>query len=171
MKITHNINDIKSAQNVKCAKKQATQSFLHSSVFTFCLLICASLLFIACGKKEAPLPQKIDHLFTFQNVYVYQNQVGSLTVMGTVTGARNNVQGLKLEIEGYDESCPTCPFVPAESFAIDPRNMWNSNMPTEFSFTVMPTMTSSSYRWRLTGYNVINGLPEVRTPVLNVQSQ
>lgn len=145
--------------------------FFRAPFCVLSLILCTSIIFLACGKKEAPLPQKINHLYAFHDVYVYQNTVGSLTVMGTISGAHNNVQGLKLEIEGFDETCPTCPFVPVESFAIDPREMWDNQMPTEFSFTVMPTLPSSSYRWRLIGYNIIAGLPEVRTPVLTVQMQ
>lgn len=132
-------------------------------------LLCASSILFACGRKEAPLPQKINHLFAFQDVYVHLTSTGAMTVMGSVTGAINNVQGLKLEIEGYDDTCPTCPFVPVESFAIDPREVWNNNMPQEFTFTVMPTISSHSYRWRLIGYNIITGLPEVRTPILEIQ--
>lgn len=158
-------------QDTSNPTRQNQHAFLRMPLYAMCLILCASFVIFACGRKEAPLPQKINHLFAFQNVYVYHTQAGALTVMGTITGALNNVQGLKLEIEGFDDTCPTCPFVPAESFVIDPRNMWNSHIPSEFSFTVMPTMPSTSYRWRLIGYNVITGLPEVRTPVLPVQDQ
>ena len=154
-------------------KKGKYMNFLAKNrqiVASFVLLIIFSTIMGACGRKGAPLPQKVDQLYSFQDVYVYQNSAGSLTVMGTINGARQNTQALVLEIEGYDENCSTCPFVPVESFPIDPRAEWNSDVPREFSFTIMPTKLFTAYRWRLVGHNSIAGLPTVATPVLKLEA-
>jgi len=139
-------------------------------VVIFSFLVVFSITISACGRKAPPLPQKISQLYSFQNVYVYLNPAGSLTVAGSIAGARKNVQALVLEIEGYDENCSTCPFVPVESFDISAREMWNDEIPRDFSFSVMPTKQFKSYRWRLVGYNGISGLPNVATPVLKIQA-
>lgn len=145
--------------------------FKKTKIMTaFFIVLMFSIAIMACGKKGPPLPQKINQLYSFQDVYVHLNSVGSLTVMGTINGARRNVQALVFEIEGYDDSCPTCPFVPVESFVINPGTAWNNNTPKEFSFTVMPTKHSTAYRWRIIGHNSIVGLPTVVTPVLKVQA-
>ena len=144
-------------------------SFSKNIKIVFAILFLFTVVISACGRKEAPLPQRIDQLYSFQNVYVYLNPVGSLTVVGTINGAKKNVQALVLEIEGYDETCSTCPFVPVESFSMNPREMWNDIVQSEFSFTVMPTKQFNVYRWRLVGHNGISGLPNVATPVLKVE--
>lgn len=155
---------------VKKGKKMSSLLKRTKIMISFFIVLMFSIGIVACGKKGPPLPQKINQLYSFQDVYVHLNSAGSLTVMGTINGARQNVQALVLEIEGYDENCSTCPFVPAESFAIDPRAVWDSNIPQEFSFTVMPTKQFVAYRWRVVGHNSILGLPTVVTPVLKAQT-
>ena len=155
------------------AKQGESMSFLPKQIMTIiglAFLVVFSVAVSACGRKEPPLPQKINQLYSFQNVYVYLNPTGSLTIMGTISGARKNVQALVLELEGYDENCSTCPFVPVESFDINSREMWNNEIPREFSLTVMPTKQFKAYRWRLVGHNSISGLPNVTTPVLKVEA-
>ncbi len=132
-------------------------------------IITISVFLGACGRKNAPLPQKVDQLFSFQNVYLYANEALTLTLMGEISGAKENVQTLELQLEGYDETCPSCPFMPLESFSIRPSDTWPNGLPNSFSFTVMPTSQAKSYRWRLVGHNSISGLPEVLTPVLKLE--
>ena len=141
---------------------------IHLLISLTCLIVFSAMI-ASCGRKGPPLPQKMSQLYSFQDVYVHQNPLGTLTIEGVINGARENVQALVLEIEGYDESCLTCPFVPAESFNIEFRETWNNTVPREFSFTVMPTKLFEQYRWRLIGHNNISGLPNVVTPVLKVQ--
>ncbi len=125
---------------------------------------------IACGKKEAPIPQKTDQLFSFQDVYVHMNEEGSLSVVGSINGTRKNVQALELQIEGYDEACPTCPFVPVEVFTVNPRETWEGIIPADFSFTVLPAKQFRAYRFRLIGHNNIAGLPQIMTSVLKIEA-
>ncbi len=141
-----------------------------SHLLIISIIIFSLLALTSCGRKSAPLPQKINQLFSFQNVYVYADDVGTITVMGEISGAKQNVQALELQLEGYDETCPTCPFLPVESFSIRPADKWPSGIPNNFSFTIMPTKQFKSYRWRLVGYNHISGLPEVLTPVLKLEA-
>lgn len=51
--------------------------------FYFFAVLCLIILCAACGKKGDPLPQKVDQLFSLQNVFVVYNPEGTLTVQGT----------------------------------------------------------------------------------------
>lgn len=133
------------------------------SYITF-IFIC--LVSIGCGRKSLPIPQKINQLFSLQDVFVYLNSDGTLTVQGKVRGAIINVQSILLELEPINENCPTCPFIPLEKF--NKRSEMISLSTGHFSFTVMPAKRVMTYRWRLVGYNIISGLPEVHSPVLTI---
>ena len=128
----------------------------------FCCLLLGTVL--ACGKKGDPLPQRIDQLFSWRNVFVTLTPEGGLSVAGSVSGAVRNVQSMKLEVEPLDDACPTCPFIPLEIFPVSLNEAWEGSGPS-FSFTVFPVTKASAYRWRLVGQNVVPSLPEVLSPV------
>lgn len=133
-------------------------------IYAVCFLaLCFLFTQTACGKKGAPLPQESDRYFAFQNISLQVNSVGALTVMGTVTGNIKNIQGITFEIEAFDETCPTCPFVPTQSVVLNARNIINGN--GDFSETVFPAQKADGYRWRLVGHNLYAGVPDVRSPV------
>lgn len=129
-----------------------------------CLLICC----VACGKKGDPLPQKVDQLFSLQNVFMVYNPEGTLSVQGALVGAIENVQAFTLEIEAVDEDCIGCPFVPAEKYAKTPQEVWGQGRSSQFAFSVLPHTQSNVYRWRLVVYNAVSGLTNAVTPVYKV---
>ena len=131
-------------------------------VFVFCFAL------VACGKKGDPLPQKVDKLFSLQDVFASVNPEGTLTVMGTVIGAKQNVQSFTLELEAVDEDCIGCPFVPAERYTKTPAETIVNTRTGEFSITVLPATKSSVYRWRIVARNSVSGLPSAVTPVFKV---
>lgn len=122
----------------------------------------------ACGKKGDPLPQKIDQLFSLQNVFATINPEGTITVMGTVVGSKENAQSFTLELEPVDEDCIGCPFVPAERFTKTPAEALVNKEKGEFSITVLPSRVSNIYRWRVVVRNSVSGLPSVATPAFKV---
>lgn len=136
-----------------------------------CFLFICSIFFIsACGKKNYPLPQKTDELFSFQNVFAELMPDSSIQVNGEIIGAIENLQAIVLETQALDESCATCPFVPLESFPINPTDIWQAE--NTFSFVVQPKTKNivPIYRWRIIGHNAISGLPTVISPVLLTQT-
>ncbi len=134
----------------------------------FFALLLFAVLTAACGKKGDPLPQKVDQLFSLQNVFVTYNPEGTLTVQGTVVGAIASVQAFSLELEAVDEDCIGCPFVPAEKYTQTPEEVWGGVRRADFGFTVYPHTRSTVYRWRLTVHNAVSGLPNAVTPVYKV---
>ena len=122
-------------------------------LFSLCCIVCLFCL-VSCGKKGDPLPQKINQLFSLQNVFVTYNSEGTLTVQGSIVGAL--------------EDCIGCPFVPAEKYARIPEEVWGGVRAQDFGFTVFPHTMSTVYRWRLVVYNSVSGLPNVMTPVYKV---
>lgn len=136
--------------------------------FSLLFLIVFAVFAAACGKKGDPLPQKIDQVFSLQNVFMTYNPVGTLTVQGSVVGAVESVQAFLLEIEAVDENCIGCPFIPAEKYAKTPGEVWGGARKKDFSFTVFPHTQSAAYRWRLVVHNSVSGLPNAVTPVYKV---
>lgn len=136
--------------------------------YSFFVLCCLLIFCAACGKKGDPLPQKVDQLFSLQNVFVMYNPEGTLSVQGTVVGALENVQAFTLELEAVDENCIGCPFVPAEKYSKTPQEVWGDFRSSQFSFSVLPYTQSNTYRWRLVVYNAVSGLTNVVTPVYKV---
>ena len=136
-------------------------------LFSLCCIVCLFCL-VSCGKKGDPLPQKINQLFSLQNVFVTYNSEGTLTVQGSIVGALENVQAFSLELEAAAEDCIGCPFVPAEKYARIPEEVWGGVRAQDFGFTVFPHTMSTVYRWRLVVYNSVSGLPNVMTPVYKV---
>lgn len=136
--------------------------------YHFFAVLCLIILCTACGKKGDPLPQKIDQLFSLQNVFVLYNPEGTLTVQGTLVGAIENVQAFTLELEAVDENCIGCPFVPAEKYSKTPQEVWGQGRSSQFSFSVLPHTKSNVYRWRLVVYNAVSGLTNAVTPVYKV---
>lgn len=136
--------------------------------FYFFAVLCLIILCAACGKKGDPLPQKVDQLFSLQNVFVVYNPEGTLTVQGKLVGAIENVQAFTLELEAVDENCIGCPFVPAEKHSEMPQEVWGASRSPQFSFSVLPHTQSNVYRWRLVVYNAVSGLTSAVTPVYKV---
>lgn len=136
--------------------------------YCFFAVLCLILCCAACGKKGDPLPQKVDQLFSLQNVFVIYNPEGTLTVQGTIIGAVENVQAFTLELEAVDEDCIGCPFVPAEKHSETPQEVWGNSRNSQFSFSVLPHTQSNVYRWRLVVYNAVSGLTNAVTPVYKV---
>ncbi len=134
-------------------------------LFIILTLFLMTITVFACGKKTNPIPQKTNQLFSFQDVYAYLNEVGTITIVGNISGMVENVQAIELELEGFDENCPTCPFIPAEKFSLTPIDQRTKEISRSFSYTVFPTKQFKSYRWRLVGYNGIAGLPNIMTTV------
>lgn len=137
-------------------------------IFNMFCVLCMFAALAACGKKGDPLPQKIDQLFSLQNVFMTYNPEGTLTVQGTVAGSVASVQAFVLQVEAVDEDCIGCPFVPAEKFTRRPEEVWGGNRRADFSFTVFPHEKSSVYRWRLIVHNSVSGLPNAATPVYKI---
>ena len=106
-------------------------------LFSLCCIVCLFCL-VSCGKKGDPLPQKINQLFSLQNVFVTYNSEGTLTVQGSIVGALENVQAFSLELEAAAEDCIGCPFVPAEKYARIPEEVWGGVRAQDFGFTVFP---------------------------------
>lgn len=136
--------------------------------YSFILALCLFILCAACGKKGDPLPQKVDQLFSLQNVFVVYNPEGTLSVQGTIVGALENVQAFTLELEAVEEDCIGCPFVPAEKHSQSAYEVWGGVRSSEFSFSVYPHERSTVYRWRLVVYNAVSGLTNAVTPVYKV---
>ncbi len=136
-------------------------------LFSLCCIVCLFCL-VSCGKKGDPLPQKINQLFSLQNVIVTSYSEGTLTGQGSIVGALENVQAFSLELEAAAEDCIGCPFVPAEKYARIPEEVWGGVRAQDFGFTVFPHTMSTVYRWRLVVYNSVSGLPNVMTPVYKV---
>lgn len=138
------------------------------SFFTVLAVLCLCAALTACGKKGDPLPQKVDQLFSLQNVFMTYNPEGTLTVQGTVVGSVASVQAFTLQVEAVEEDCIGCPFVPAEKFSRRPEEVWGGIRSNDFSFTVFPHDKSTVYRWRLIVHNAVSGLPNAITPVYKV---
>lgn len=136
--------------------------------YSLFFLIVLAVFAAACGKKGDPLPQKIDQVFSLQNVFMTYNPEGTLTVQGSVVGSLESVQAFLLEIEAVDENCIGCPFIPAEKYAKTPNEVWGDGRKKDFSFTVFPHTQSGAYRWRLVVHNSVSGLPNAVTPVYKV---
>ena len=122
----------------------------------------------ACGKKGDPLPQKVNQLFSLQNVFIIYNPEGTLSVQGTIVGAIQNVQAFTLELEAVDEDCIGCPFVPVEKHSETAQAVWGDRRHSQFSFSILPHAKSNVYRWRLVVYNAVSGLTNAVTPVYKV---
>lgn len=136
----------------------------YSFVITLCLLVFCT----ACGKKGDPLPQKVNQLFSLQNVFIIYNPEGTLSVQGTIVGAIQNVQAFTLELEAVEEDCIGCPFVPAEKHSETAQAVWGDRRHSQFSFSILPHTKSDVYRWRLVVYNAVSGLTNAVTPVYKV---
>ena len=134
----------------------------------FVLFLLISIGLFACGKKGDPLPQKIDQLFSLQNVFANINPEGTITVMGTVVGSKENAQSFTLELEPIEEDCIGCPFVPTERFTKTPAEAMVNRGTGEFSITILPSTQSNIYRWRVVVRNSVSGLPSVVTPAFKV---
>lgn len=141
---------------------------MKKNIVVFFCLLCCLLAGAACGKKGDPLPQKVNQLFSLQNVFVTYNPEGTLTVQGTVAGSIQSVQAFTLELEAVEEDCIGCPFVPAEKYTQTPDEVWGGTRRADFSFTVLPHTGSTVYRWRLVVHNAVSGLPFAATPVYKV---
>ena len=135
------------------------------------LFLVAALIFVipaafaGCGKKGLPQPDYSEQHFSWRNVSATRGESGCLTVNGQVSGQARNVQYINLELQEYDQDCLGCPFVPTETHRVDAAQAWQGQAGESFRFTYCPGRIDKAYRWRLSGQNVYQGMPQVLTPV------
>lgn len=134
------------------------------SLIFLCIL---SGVFIGCGKKELPKPSLVSDAFIWQNVNAVPVD-SCLFISGEVGGSAENLGLILLEVQGIDDDCLGCPFVPemAEKTYADDVMLMNSNT---FQMKYCPLVKSDTYRWRLVGINKIYGMTDLPTPVMTLE--
>ena len=129
-------------------------------------LVCAGLIFSGCGKKGNPIPQDGKRQFAWQSAEASWGANGCLNITARMTGATENVDDFRLELEAEDESiCRECPFTPGETADLTPQQAVPADNGTNYAFTYCPAAKAPSYRWRLVAANVFTSFPHALTPV------
>ncbi len=129
-------------------------------------LICVGLLFSGCGKKGPPHPQDEKKRFAWESAEAVVTASGCLHITAVLTGAVENVDQVRLELEPEDtDICRECPFTPRETTALTPQQAVLDKKRTRYVFAYCPRTQADSYRWRLVGINVFTAFAHALTPV------
>lgn len=126
--------------------------------------LCA--LVAGCGKKAWPTPEDTEHVFSFAGL-AGENRGGCLVVEGRVEGAWDDLDAVYLEY-GANE-CDGCPFVPERSFEYRRGDADFFLEQGLFRVTRCGLEPGVSYRWRLTGVNVLGAVKDVTTDVMSTK--
>lgn len=134
-------------------------------------LLCAGLAFGGCGKKGMPQPQDEKKLFAWKSAEATFNASGCLNITAVMSGATENVDIFRLELEAEDAAiCRECPFSPGETADLTPQRAVPGQNETRYVFTYCPGTRAPSYRWRLVGINVFTAFPHALTAVKIVET-
>lgn len=151
--------------------KAALSVFFRSARLVPALALLIPLAFTACGKKEAPTPDFSDKVFIWESVDASVNDLGCISVYGSVLGEKDNLNFIALELQVYDESCAGCPFVAEEIYRVNAADdLWESPGSEKFRFAYCPALRSYAYRWRVQGHNVYTSQLAILSPVRLVSS-
>ncbi len=125
-------------------------------------LLC---LLCACGKAGLPDPGDPSKSFAWKS-YEAKPIGNCLAFSGVLSGAYNNLDSLRLELEPVDgpEDCPGCPFVARDIVEFSPREAGLERTTGNISFSYCPN-PAPAFRWRLVGLNVYTSLPYAATSV------
>lgn len=133
-------------------------------------LLCAGLAFAGCGKKGMPQPRDEKRLFAWKSAEATFNTSGCLNITAVMTGATENVDAFRLELEPERAAiCRECPFSPEETADLTPQQAVSGQDGTRYVFTYCPGTRAPSYRWRLVGINVFSAFPHALSPVKIVE--
>lgn len=143
---------------------------------TQCSLTCLILILcilVGCGKKDWPKPLVKQDVFQWGDVQA-SLQGNCLYIQGSLTGASQNLDRVRLEIEAITpggEQCTACPFQANEFYAYRSSDPDIKIAGRIVELVLCGKSQSKEYRVRLVGENAYRVLGEVPSPVVIVKKQ
>ncbi len=163
---------------IACGKKGFPTANLSEDVFTW--------LNIGATFTNAPINQEEQLRYIMEGIALDNTMLeydiaksiqkeyidtSCLTVFGQIQGNVQNVNTIRLEVQGLTDDCKNCSFIPEMSRTyINDELASIINYDTQtFEMNYCPTTTYDEYRWRLVGINKVSGIPQVVSQVVITQ--
>ncbi|MFO7728894.1 MAG: hypothetical protein R6X11_11265 [Desulfonatronovibrio sp.] len=132
------------------------------------LLVVLLILGIAgCGKKEWPEPDASQEKFSISEISG-QIEDSCLIIKSEISGNRQNLGRIILELEISDDPCPTCPFLITDSIFLKPDSRAVTIKENHLTIVHCGLEPDKYYRARLRLDNLYPMIREVTSRVINI---
>lgn len=115
-----------------------------------CILCCALVLALACGKKEWPQPIAAEEKLFIDHLEA-RRQGDCLLLNVKLGGNLHNLEFFVIELE--QGGCPTCPFAPTSTYTLQPFSKAVQRKENNFVLTLCPRLPADQIRVRVKADN------------------
>lgn len=131
------------------------------------LIVLLLLGIIGCGKKEWPEPDASREKFSI-SLTSAKLEDNCLIIRSEISGNRQNIGSIILELEISDDPCPACPFLVTDSVFLEPDSRAVTIEEKNLTIVHCGLDQNKYYRARLKTDNVYPMIRQVTSGVMNI---